>query len=144
MTIRTYFWGILVAVCFCSRVMAASPIEGDWIAMDDKTGSKRAMVHLSIVKDTLNGTVMYVYPQPGDTGQCSACSGEFKDKPMEGLQVIWGLKDQGNGVWDEGHILDGKSGKIYRLKMSMNDGKLHLRGYIGISLIGRTQIWERG
>ena len=144
MTIRTYVWGIMLAVCVCSRAMALSPIEGDWIAMDDKTGSKRAMVHLSIVKGTLNGTVLYVYPQPGDTGKCSLCPGEFKNKPMEGLQVIWGLKDKGDGVWDDGHILDGKNGKIYRLKMSMSEGKLYLRGYIGISLIGRTQVWERG
>lgn len=56
----------------------------------------------------------------------------------------WGLKKQGE-VWAGGEILDPKNGKIYRAKMSLSEdgNSLNVRGFIGVSLIGRTQTWHR-
>ena len=122
--------------------LAQSP-AGTWTTIDDKTGQKRALVRIDESKGTLNGTIVKVFPQPGDTGVCANCPDGFKDKPIEGLQFIWGLKDQGNGVWDGGRILDPKNGKIYRAKMTLEGNKLYVRGYMGISALGRTQMWVR-
>lgn len=84
-----------------------------------------------------------MYPKTGDTGICTKCSGDFKGKPIKGLQFLWGLKDQGHGVWDNGVILDAKTGKLYHAKVTVKGDKLYVRGYIGFSLLGRTQIWAR-
>ena len=140
-------WKLLLAfifVVFCLPLVAAqSNLEGNWTTIDDKTGEKRAVLHFFIKDDTLSATIEKIYPQPGDTGICSVCPGIFKDKPMQGLEVVWGLKEDGSGVWDGGQILDAKMGKIYQVKINMKDDKLYVRGYIGLSILGRTQIWER-
>jgi uncharacterized protein (DUF2147 family) len=48
-----------------------------------------------------------------------------------------------DGIWDDGEIYDAYSGKTYNCTMKLTNGKLNIRGYIGISLLGRTAIWEK-
>ncbi len=134
----------VVLVMFYLPIAAAQSPVGTWTTIDDKTGQKRAIVELSVNNGTLSGTIKSIFPQPGDTGICSKCPGAFKDKPIKGLRFVWGLKDKGDGVWSDGQILDAKSGKIYHAKMTIKGDKLYVRGYVGISLFGRTQIWTRG
>lgn len=132
----------LLAVLVLPVALAQSPV-GTWTGIDNKTGKKRVMVRLNLSGKTLTGTVVKVFPQPGDTGVCSKCPGAFKNKPVVGLQIIWGLEEKGNGVWDGGRILDPKNGKIYRAKVTLQGNKLYIRGYIGFSVLGRTQTWIR-
>ena len=140
--IKCVFLGIGLMLS-CSLMYAKSSLEGNWVTIDDKTGEKRAVVHLFVKQDTLYGTIEKVYAKPGDTGVCKDCPGDFKDKPTLGLQFVWGLKEKEKNSWDDGHILDPKSGKIYRAQMQVKSDKLYVRGYVGIPMLGRTQIWER-
>ena len=135
----------ILSACFMPLALAAggSP-AGKWTTIDEKTGAKRSLVDLRVGSNgVLTGNIVQVYPQPGDTGICSKCPGAFKDKKIQGLQFIWGLKDQGNGEWGGGSILDPKSGKVYKLKMKVEGNKLRVRGYVGMSILGRTQTWVR-
>ena len=124
-------------------VFAQQAVEGSWITVDEKTGEKGAVIEFAFKDGLLNGTIVNTYPQPGDTGICSKCPGDFKDKPILGLQIAWGLREKGSGEWDGGQILDARTGKIYHLKIAVKGNKLYVRGYVGISLLGRTQVWER-
>jgi uncharacterized protein (DUF2147 family) len=134
----------VAAMVYLPLAMAAAPSPaGTWTTIDDKTGAKRALVRLTVLKGTLSGTIEKVYPQPGDTGICSKCPGTFKGKKIQGIEFIWGLRDEGNGVWSGGSILDPKTGKIYKAKVTLLGDKLLVRGYVGISLLGRTQTWVR-
>lgn len=133
----------MFSVIFTHAVFAASGIEGRWTTIDDKTGQKRAVVQLSVSGGTLSGTIIDVYKQPGDTGICDECPGNFKGKPVKGLRFVWGLHQAGPNQWEGGKILDPKTGKIYSAKMTLNGDKLEVRGYLGVSLLGRTQTWER-
>lgn len=135
--------GFVLTVCYLPLVMAAGSPAGTWTTIDDKTGQKRAVVNISVSGGTLNGSIVKVFPQPGDTGICSKCPGAFKDKKIQGLGIVWGLKDQGNGVWSGGSILDPKTGKIYKAKITVEGNKLYVRGYVGVSMLGRTQVWVR-
>ncbi|MGQ3889360.1 DUF2147 domain-containing protein [Legionella sp. CNM-1927-20] len=137
------FAAIILMALFMPLAIAAQSPAGTWTTIDDKTGQKRAVVRLSTSGGTLNGTIVKVYPQPGDTGVCKNCPGRFKNKPITGLTFLWGLKDRGNGVWDGGQILDPKTGKIYRAKITMQGNRLYVRGYVGVSALGRTQVWVR-
>lgn len=121
-----------------------SPI-GTWITIDDKTKRPRSEVKIWESYGKLYGKVVKVYPMPGDKGICAKCPGAFKNKPIKGLNILWGLKSSGNKVWSGGEILDPKSGKIYALKITLAESgrTLDVRGYIGISLLGRTQVWRR-
>jgi uncharacterized protein (DUF2147 family) len=68
----------------------------------------------------------------------------LQDQPILGLPLIQDFKYAGDNAWDDGHIYDPESGKLYSCKMTlMMDGSLKVRGYWGISLFGRTQIWTR-
>lgn len=130
-------------ICLLPAATAATSAVGTWTTIDDKTGEKRAIVRLTESNGVLNGTIMKVFPRPGDTGICSKCPGAFKDKKIQGLRFVWGLKKDGNGVWSGGSILDPKTGKVYRAKITLQGNKLYVRGYVGISLLGRTQTWVR-
>ena len=136
---------LLVVICtliYLPTAMAASP-EGIWTAIDDITGDKRAVVRLQIQNNVLSAIIEDVYPQPGDTGICSNCPGDFKDKPTKGMRFVWGLTESNPGNWEGGKILDANTGKIYQVKMTVKGDKLYVRGYVGVAMLGRTQIWIR-
>jgi len=119
---------------------------GVWKSIDDKTKKERSIIRITDVNGEFKGVVEKIFDQPGDDPAhlCKECKDERKDKPIVGMTILWGLKKDGDG-WSGGEILDPKNGKIYRAKMSLSeDGKsLKVRGFIGISLIGRTQTWHR-
>ncbi|MBA4696345.1 MAG: DUF2147 domain-containing protein [Legionella sp.] len=141
---RLFGWFIASVMCsFLSSALAAKTPVGIWKIIDDQTAKKRALIQLTVSDGVLNGTIIKIFPQPGDTGICSKCPGEFKGKPIEGLQIVWGLQAEGNGVWSNGKILDPKAGKIYNVKMTIEDNQLKVRGYIGWATLGRTQTWVR-
>jgi uncharacterized protein (DUF2147 family) len=124
---------------------AATPV-GVWKTIDDKTGKERSIVRITEVDGQLQGVVEQLFDFPGDDPKhlCDKCKGERKDKPIVGMTILWGLTQHGE-EWSGGEILDPKNGKIYRCKMTPSaDGKqLNVRGFIGVSLIGRSQIWHR-
>ena len=129
-----------------SLVAAAGTPVGTWRSIDDKTKQERSIIRISEENGELKGVVEKIFDQPEDDPAhlCKECKGERKDKPIVGMAILWGLKKDGN-AWTGGEILDPKNGKIYRCKMTVSaDGKsLDVRGFIGISLIGRTQTWLR-
>lgn len=67
---------------------------------------------------------------------------ELQDRSLLGLQNLDGFKFKGD-EWTGGEIYDPKKGKTYSAKMKIEKGKLHLRGYVGIPMFGRTAVWER-
>lgn len=122
---------------------AASP-AGNWINVDDATGQKKAIVTITVGADgQLIGRISKLLQKPGAI--CEKCKGANKDKPIEGMMILWGLKPDGENSWSGGTILDPSNGKTYKLKAKLSpDGKqLEVHGYIGVSLIGRTQTWVK-
>jgi len=127
-------------------VAAADSPAGTWRTIDDKTKKERSIIRITEENGEFKGVVEQLFDQPDDDPShlCKECKGERKDKPIIGMTILWGLKKNGD-TWAGGEILDPKNGKIYRCKMTLSkDGNsLDVRGFIGISLIGRTQTWLR-
>jgi len=121
-----------------------SPI-GSWTTISDKTNKPRSIIKIKIINSILEAKIIKVFANKGDTGICSHCSGSLKNKPIKGLRIVWNMKPSGNRSWAGGKILDPKSGKIYKCNISIDKSgtKLFVRGYIGISLFGRSQTWLR-
>lgn len=144
MNIWKLAFGFVFAALYLPVALAVSQAPvGKWVTIDDKTGKERALVTISESGGALSAVIDKVYPQPGDTGLCEHCPGAFKGKKVTGLQFMWGLKSEGDNKWSGGSILDPKTGKIYRAKLTVQGNKLLVRGYVGISLLGRTQIWNK-
>jgi uncharacterized protein (DUF2147 family) len=126
---------------------AASPM-GYWKTIDDVTGRPKGIVKISGSANDLTGTVVKLFP--GALTVCNACEGSLRGKPTLGMTVMYGMQQNTDdpNVWSGGSILDPKSGRVYRCKITVSrDGKtLEVRGYIGFSLLGRSQTWirERG
>ena len=66
----------------------------------------------------------------------------MKGRPLIGLRILWDLQ-KGSDQWSGGKILDPDNGKIYKCSISLDGKKLKVRGFIGFSLLGRTQYWLR-
>jgi uncharacterized protein (DUF2147 family) len=67
-----------------------------------------------------------------------------RNVPLQDFVFLKGFEEDGKNEWDDGTIYDPQSGKTYSATMELvNKDKLNLRGYIGISLIGRTSIFTR-
>jgi len=119
---------------------------GHWTTIDDKTQKPKSVVEIYQAKDgSLAGRVTEILQSDrGPNPVCDKCSGDRKDKPVKGMVILWGIKQDGE-TWEGGQILDPASGKIYSVKVTpIDDGKkLEVRGFMGFSLLGRTQTWVR-
>jgi uncharacterized protein (DUF2147 family) len=68
----------------------------------------------------------------------------FRNNPIIGLELMSGFKFAGGTLWEDGMIYDPESGKTYRCKVTLESpNTLKVRGFIGISLLGRTTVWTR-
>jgi uncharacterized protein (DUF2147 family) len=136
------FLGGLVCRSLADTVSPA----GLWRTIDDKTGKERSLIRIVDNGGTLEGKVEKIFDLPGDDPShiCKKCEGDRKDKPVIGMTILWGLKKSGDD-YSGGEILDPNNGKIYRSKLQLLEGgkKLEVRGYIGVSLFGRSQTWLR-
>ena len=121
----------------------ASPV-GLWKTFDDKTGKAKAIVRIYEQDGKLFGRIEQSFTPGAEQRVCVPCTDERKDQPIIGLLIIRNIKRDGD-EYSGGDILDPESGSVYRCKMHLeqNGARLVLRGYIGFSLLGRTQTWER-
>lgn len=138
---------MMVATMICSAAWAqdATPV-GLWKSIDDNTGKPGALIRITEIAGRFQGRIEKIFPEPGESDHplCSECEGELKDQPVVGMIILSGLRRVGD-EHAEGRILDPDSGKIYRCTMKLLDGgnRLSIRGYVGVPLLGRTQMWLR-
>lgn len=117
---------------------------GLWRTFDDHTGEARGLVRIYEENGAFYGKIEQSFTPGAEKRVCTACDDERKNQPMIGLVIMRHV------AWDDdeytgGDILDPDTGSVYRCKFQLLDNgqKLKLRGYLGISLLGRSQIWER-
>ncbi len=142
--------GSFILALFALSAFSASAAEltpvGVWKTVDDNTGQPKGLVRIRETNGQYEGRVEKAFPKPGEdpAPKCIKCDGARHNQPVLGMTILWGLTKQGD-EYQGGEILDPENGKIYRAKMKLVDGgnKLEVRGYIGISLLGRSQIWLR-
>lgn len=137
----------LASIIAASGQCAADPsVVGRWRTISDKTGLQTGVVEINQAGDALVGKVIKIIPQAGDPADpvCKKCDGAEKDQRILGMTILKGFHRDGD-EWDGGTILDPRTGSVYSSEIRLDDGgrKLLVRGYIGISLLGRTQTWLR-
>ena len=140
---------LLLIICslmsFSSLAYAENSPIGLWKTIDDATGKPRSLIRISDKNGELIATFEKgLLPSDSPNDVCEQCTGERKGKPLIGMVIMDGMKAKGD-TFEGGHILDPDNGEIYKCKIKLDStGKqLEVRGFIGISLIGRSQIWVR-
>ena len=122
----------------------ASPV-GLWKTIDDDGKTVKSMVRITESGGVLSGTVEKIMEAAKQDAKCDQCSDERKDKPVLGMTIIRGVKQEADdkSVWSGGEILDPANGKTYKTKIWSADGgkTLNVRGYIGF--LYRTQVWQK-
>lgn len=144
--IRTGAATILLVLSSSALSQIADPALGIWKTIDEKTNQPSSLIRIEERNGELMGTVVELIVTPGEKliTHCNLCKDERKDKPIVGMVIMRGLKKEKSGYWSGGEILDPEEGDIYKVKIATDDSKtLKVRGYIGLALIGRTQIWVR-
>lgn len=65
------------------------------------------------------------------------------NNPIIGLNMLKGFEKDGEYQWEDGKIYDPENGKTYDCKMTLEGNVLKVRGYVGISMFGRTETWSK-
>ncbi len=143
---KTFLVALVLSLLAASAWAQSDSPVGDWQTIDDKSGKPRAVITISADRNgVLSGKIVKGLDLSEPMGRrCTACTDERKDQLIIGMTVLTGMHREGDG-WEGGQILDPDNGKVYRCKMHLEQGGsvLVVRGFIGISLIGRSQTWVR-
>lgn len=124
--------------------LPVSALVGKWKTIDDETGKERSIVEVYEVEGKFYGKIIELLLSEDKGKICERCTGEDKNKPVLGLVLLKNIAKDGD-EYSGGTILDPDNGKVYKCSIELlNKGeKLKLRGYVGLSLMGRTQYWYR-
>lgn len=138
----TVVCSFLCFVCFGS--ISAQDVFGTWKTIDDVSGEAKSVVEVYEENGKVYGKVVQILdPTAPQNPLCDACTGDDKGKPIVGLTFIKGLTKDGD-EYNDGKILDPENGKEYTCYITLEGAdKLKVRGYIGFSILGRTQYWHR-
>jgi uncharacterized protein (DUF2147 family) len=143
-----------VAVAVLVALSAASPAKtpaqptaaGLW-EKPDASGMPDAWFRIIDCGGAYIGRIVKMFPKRGENPaewRCAQCQGDQKNAPVLGLTFIKGMRRNGL-TYQDGTILDPRDGSVYNALMELSgDGKeLTVRGYLGIPLLGQSEMWHR-
>lgn len=123
--------------------MFSQSIFGKWYSTNETTGKIDAVIEMYKKNGKAFAKVLDIKDLKHKNALCELCKDANKNKPILGLNILSGL-EKDNQEWSGGRILDPRNGKDYRCYIKLIDkNTLKIRGYIGISLIGKTAYWTR-
>jgi uncharacterized protein (DUF2147 family) len=139
---------IILLLCFFAatktfaQTLEADKLLGIWLS-EDKTGK----IDIYKANGKYFGKLIWGKTMYEPDGTTSRKDVQNKDEKLRSrnLKDLVMLTDftYHDGVWDGGQIYDAYSGKTYSCTLTLKDNKLNIRGYVGLSLFGRTSVWER-
>ena len=132
---------LFIAILF--TFLQPTSVTGTWVNIDDETGEEKSEIVLYIEDGKLYGRIERLL-LPEDQGKlCTQCKGKNKNQPIEGLVIVQGLSKE-EEQWSNGDIMDPANGKSYDCIIRLEDqNTLNVRGYLGFSFLGRSQVWKR-
>ncbi len=150
-SIKQSLWLTLsgIFMLFIGSAFSVSNNDPDAIVGVWKTGDGNAMVRIYKNGEKYQGKIVWLKePIDPETGKAKLDKNHSdkasRKRPILGLINIWGFTQTEKNVWEEGNIYDPKNGSTYSCTIKMTNPKtLEVRGYIGVSLIGRTDVWTK-
>jgi len=138
---------ILLAFSLVIADMGAHAGEADAIIGQWFTDGKESRVKIYKCEDAYCGKIVWLKEPKNEDGtdkvDAENPDESKRDNEIIGLNIARYFKYKGENKWADGNIYDPKNGKTYSCKMNLEGDKLSVRGYVGISLLGRTTVWTR-
>ena len=140
---------LLTAFClaFLGGPAAAADVPGTWATAEEK--SRIEIVACADAQEKLCGSIVWLKEPYDDAGQPKTDRNNpdpaLRSRPIIGLPLLSGFaKAAEPGVWEDGRIYNPEDGDTYSCTMTLlDDGRLEVRGYVGLPLFGKSQIWTR-
>lgn len=135
--------GTVMITSFTFHKSSEEQIVGEWL-----TSNQKAKIKIFKKNNLYYGSISWI-KEPLKDGKpkldINNPDTAKRTQPIMGLMLLTAFKYVGDDEWEDGHIYDPEEGKTYSCNMELKDnGKtLHVRGYVGISLMGRTDVWTR-
>ena len=148
---RMLIKGIVGCSIACASLTTfAASIEGYWKSIEERTGEQLSIVEIRKGNDgRYHGKIVYRYPNSHGIAltNYTKCPAPNTNKPILGLEILSGFREDPNkaDAYIDGRVLEPTSGRIYKGKAVVSgEGKrLRMRGYMGVSALGRTVVWLR-
>ncbi len=139
---KIYILNILIFILPLWISAQDDKILGKWKTVDDTDGRTKSVVELYMKDGKLFAKVIELLAA-ATTTVCNNCPGNKAGNSLIQMDIVWNMIPEGN-EWVDGQIVDPKNGKVYSCIIALeSEDKLKVRGYIGFSLLGRTQFWYR-
>lgn len=138
---KNLFLSILLIIVTTS--INAQSIFGEWENWDEEKNKVDSLIEVYEKDGKAFAKIIKIADKDRQKALCDKCSGSRKNAPILGMDILTGLKKEGN-EWSGGTILDPKNGKEYKCYIALQSAnKLKIRGYIGFAAFGRTAFWHR-
>jgi uncharacterized protein (DUF2147 family) len=139
---KSIVFGLIVFFAMIFNAQSQN-VLGKWKTIDDETGQAKSIVEIYEKSGKIYGKIIDIINPKKRKDLCVKCSGEDKNAPILGLIIIRDLVKDGD-EYNGGKILDPVKGEQYKCFITLDEkDKLKVRGFIGVSLFGRTQYWTR-
>lgn len=138
------------SIACASLTNFAASIEGYWKSIEERTGEQLSIVEIRKGNDgRYHGKIVYRYPNSHGIAltNCTKCPAPDTNKPILGLEILSGFREDPTKTdsYIDGRVLEPTSGRVYKGKavVSSEGKRLRMRGYMGVSALGRTVVWLR-
>lgn len=133
---------ILIFFILLNSTSFSQEILGNWKTLDKESGAVNSVVEIYKNNTIYYGKIIAVL-RKDYKGACDTCIGKYKNKELTGIVILKDLVQKDKN-YEDGEITDPENGKTYSCYVKLeNTNKLKIRGYIGFSLLGRTEYWYR-
>ena len=140
MQLRHYLVILSIVLLSATGWADRNNVEGRWL-----TQEKDGWIAIELVGDSLVGSIAGS-PNGDEEREFDDRNPDpaLRDRRLQGLAIMTGFEYDGDGRWSGGKVYDPNSGKTYKCTLTQVDANtLRIRGYIGVSLFGRSETWTR-
>jgi uncharacterized protein (DUF2147 family) len=139
---------LLALLLATTYATAQAQAEADAILGVWESGNGKARIKIDKAGSIYNGRIVWLREPQDETGKPKVDKNNpdeaLRTKPLLGYSMLKNFTYAGEKKWEDGTIYDPESGSTYSCVITMTDANtLDVRGYIGVSLFGRTDVWKR-
>jgi uncharacterized protein (DUF2147 family) len=120
----------------------ADAILGQWF-----TDGNESIVEIYKCNESYCGKIIWIKEPKNADGTEKTDSKNLdvskRGRKVLGMDIVWDFQYKNKNAWSMGNIYDPKSGKTYSCSAKIEKDNLNIRGFIGVSLLGKTTIWKR-